>query len=1654
MADALNIGTLVGALELEDNTANAFRTFHQNIMSAGARTSQLGDNLATLGSRLQSTGRFVGTVGDRLTFLAIPLALASKQVVQLATDFDRNMTKIVTVAGVAEDTMKEFREEILRMGPEVAKGPIELSNALYNIASVGYRGAEAMDVLEKSARASSVGLGATGDVAQAVVSAMTAYGQENINAAQATDMLLAAVREGGAEADGFAHTLGRVIGTASMVGVGFDELVASVATFTRLGVRADEAVTALRGTMAFLMKPAAQSRDMLLSLGTSIQEVRDKVKKDGLADALIELVRLTEGNEDALGRIVPNVRALAGVLGNTGEQASAYREILQRVKESHGDLDEAFAITSETAAFKFERLKARIQVLSVNFGGPLVDALESVLVAAEPLFGMLEMLVAAFIQLPGPIQTATIALLGVTLLAGPMMSFGGRLLEVIGAIIGPRGLGGLTQYLSSYTTALAANTVAVEASAAAHTILDGVILGTTARQAAQTATVVASVAANGIALKQAGEGIVLASNRGRQAWTAMADELLLTGEVIEQTVTRQRGPLLLYGETIEAVVVKTGNWGRVLRGAGIVGAIIGIGAALYDVAKNWETYIRPFEVWVGFQVKVATAIRDVISAVLEATGVADLFRTAWEEVNNIFGGAIAIMSDIASIVENSIVYAFYTAETAIRRTAETVQRIFIKAWEDLLITLQEWTGFSQGELIGAIGAIGISIVNALPPLRDLMVAIAWLNDNVPTWARSTDDAAAAVKRLADQAKGAALAGREGYGGPVPSSFASMVGPRADSFDVNLLGKAKLDLFGVGEGFDRVTLGARSAQDPLARVREEATKLAKEALAPLSVEQKKLIRDFDLGGKTAGEIAKAMSINEGAVRRLLDADKEAVRSGEKRRDLLREIREAYIPLTAAEQEQATAMLEHGITAAKTAEYLGVSQVAISNLADTLRDTAREQKKTLDDQAKGLLEFSEATSKMAEEAGADFIKMHNEQRKALTEWTSQNREIGLTGTQQTLMRIEIERDAELAKYQFLGGLTKDLEAQINRYYDHQVKLANGTADTIIERMNEMGVYTKAQLREMVSAAERDWQTMSTAVDSTTGQLIFGAEEIYQAWLRWFELLQIINGEVEILERKVRDLEAIASGLDDLGQAIGGDVGDIIRGIGGVVDAWREAILAKAEYAKQPGGVATGAQQAGSLLSGAASIIGATGAGSTQQRAIMGGLAGAGAGAAIGAAFAPATLGLSIAVGALGGLVVGLIRGGMAMTEYEERVRKAAEEMKELRKETLDSFGTFDRFRESASQVGIDVSRLFQTQDPEHFRDVLEEIEERTQRLNRAMQEYGITLADLGERARLFQVGEAAQALLDDYMALTTAGVQSQVAVRGMSGALNEFIGHALRAGIGIPQGLQPIIEQLITMGLLTENNARLMLGMAEQNLPSFDELEAAAKRYGREVAGLGQVAEQIRLGDAATTLAADFDIFTRAGVEMGTIIEMMGDEFREFIQDAIRHGATVPEALRPLAHEMFVAGELVDENGEKLTDFSQIDFAKPLVEAVDELIAKLDELIQKFIDVGNTHVPPITIPWRYGPGEGPEPPEGVPAPDGVPMARGGDFTVTKPTTFLVGEAGIEHASFSGAGFHRSSSDRPAIINWYTDGRLMTRVVVQHLGDELDLHGIGPR
>lgn len=388
-----NIGTVAGDIRLQDAFSGPLKAAASQLSAFEARLNALSANTANLTKRTASTAsaldKFAGHIKNTLihvgtavvAYKGLSAAIAS---VGAQVQFVRTLTTIANVTSTTTAELERFVDGLDDMVKSTGRGPQELAKGFYVVASVMDDAATATEVLGESAKLAAIGLGDTNAIARALSSSINAYGKENLTAAQAANQLLVAVKRGGAEAGEMAGVFGRVVGLANELGISFAEVAASIATFTRLGVGADEAVTALRGTMNAIIRPTEQARKDVNLLAPafdratmSIADLRQEIKDRGLADVLVTVTDAFGGNIDALGQLFPNVRALAGILGNAGSQAETYKDILREVETNTTAVNSAMDNTRKSASFRWDTLKAQFETLALTLGEALLPGVEA-----------------------------------------------------------------------------------------------------------------------------------------------------------------------------------------------------------------------------------------------------------------------------------------------------------------------------------------------------------------------------------------------------------------------------------------------------------------------------------------------------------------------------------------------------------------------------------------------------------------------------------------------------------------------------------------------------------------------------------------------------------------------------------------------------------------------------------------------------------------------------------------------------------------------------------------------------------------------------------------------------------------------------------------------------------------------------------------------------------------------------------------------------------------------------------------------------------------------------------------------------------------------------------------------------------------------------
>lgn len=375
----------------------------------------------------EAQGQRMSQVGGKLTRgLTLPLVAAGGAAVKLGTDFDTAFARMVGLAGVTADEVEGLKDKVLDLAGETAVAPQELAEALYFASSAGLDAAGAMDAVTSAAKASAAGMGSSQDIVGLVASAVANYGDANIDAARATDILTAAVREGRADPAELAGALGRILPFAAKLRVSFDEVAGTVAFLSNSFGDTNRAVTAAQGLFIKLQSPTEQGRKALEDMGTSAQELQAAIDQDGLLGAM-NLLRekgFADSNE-AMTKLFDDIEGRSAALAIMGDESGKLAGILEETADSAGDLRDAFEAAQRAEGFEMKQALVDLQVAAIQAGDVIAPFVAKVASGASSV-------TESFSQMSSSGQTVVVALAAVLAGAGPVLSIGGKLADVWG----------------------------------------------------------------------------------------------------------------------------------------------------------------------------------------------------------------------------------------------------------------------------------------------------------------------------------------------------------------------------------------------------------------------------------------------------------------------------------------------------------------------------------------------------------------------------------------------------------------------------------------------------------------------------------------------------------------------------------------------------------------------------------------------------------------------------------------------------------------------------------------------------------------------------------------------------------------------------------------------------------------------------------------------------------------------------------------------------------------------------------------------------------------------------------------------------------------------------------------------------------------------
>lgn len=185
-----------------------------------------------------------------------------------------------------------------------------------------------------------------------------------------------------------------------------------------------------------------------------------------------------------------------------------------------------------------------------------------------------------------------------------------------------------------------------------------------------------------------------------------------------------------------------------------------------------------------------------------------------------------------------------------------------------------------------------------------------------------------------------------------------------------------------------------------------------------------------------------------------------------------------------------------------------------------------------------------------------------------------------------------------------------------------------------------------------------------------------------------------------------------------------------------------------------------------------------------------------------------------------------------------------------------------------------------------------------------------------------------------------------------AANDLFDEIMAAGAnGIPASFQPAIEKLIELGLLTDEQIAKLRGLNEASM-NLEKMRSAIEVFKGRIDSLGPAFKAAQIIETSKQYLDALETMKAGGADMGMVLTDAKEELSALVQEAMKSGAALPENMRPYIEALIASGELVDANGEKITDISKIKFgpavktqAEVAKEGWDKLLEKIEELIAK-------------------------------------------------------------------------------------------------------------
>lgn len=311
-----------------------------------------------------------------------------------------------------EKGFADMRKEALALQGQVPSSIEAVNKALFDSVSAGVDAAEAVKFVGTASKLAVAGVTDVSIATNGLTSALNAYSIAANKADSVAAKFFTAQKFGKTTIEELSSGFGLVGSSASALGVGFEELLASVSAVTLAGVKTNSAYTGMKAVLANISKPTKEAQKEAKRLGVEFNAQALRAK--GLTGFLDSLTSANGFTKDSIIELFGSVEAQNILFALAGEQAGAYKDTLAALTDEISNqttFTKAFEIQNASLQNQMEILGKQFQVVAIQIGEKLA-----------PIVGMITQKISSLLTMmgnnPGLTTFVAAVLAGSTALAG------------------------------------------------------------------------------------------------------------------------------------------------------------------------------------------------------------------------------------------------------------------------------------------------------------------------------------------------------------------------------------------------------------------------------------------------------------------------------------------------------------------------------------------------------------------------------------------------------------------------------------------------------------------------------------------------------------------------------------------------------------------------------------------------------------------------------------------------------------------------------------------------------------------------------------------------------------------------------------------------------------------------------------------------------------------------------------------------------------------------------------------------------------------------------------------------------------------------------------------------------------------------------------